>query len=246
MTRPWAWRLRSAAAVFLLLTFAGACGASDASAPGESPQPTPPAESSSTAPATQTASPRVTTKPTSSPSTTSTASAGPTRSGAPSAKASTAPPPATTPVPARTPGDITETVASRPQRTKKPVKIDETADSGTGLTAEITEIKAVTATANLPGEVQGPALAISLRLKNTGQERANLSAVVVTVADSAGNPGSEMSTKPARPFSGVLEPGETSRAVYLFTVPKDKRDPITLSVTLGGSVPVLIFTGKAA
>lgn len=126
------------------------------------------------------------------------------------------------------------------------MKIDQTAETGTGLTARITGIEPITATANLPGEVQGPALAITLGLENTGRSEVSLDTVVVTFTDSSGNPGNEMTTKPARPFSGVLKRGEAARAIYVFTVAKDKRDPITINVTLGGNVPVLTFTGKAA
>jgi hypothetical protein len=73
----------------------------------------------------------------------------------------------------------------------------------------------------------------------------DLSAVVVTLLDSEEAPGIEMSARPADPLSGALRPGKSTKGVYVFTVDKDRRNPITVNVTLAGAAPVLLFKGDA-
>jgi len=46
------------------------------------------------------------------------------------------------------------------------------------------------------------------------------------------------------PFAGKLAAGKTAEGTYVFTVPKNKRKPITLSVSVNDD-PVLVFTGNA-
>lgn len=235
-----AWRLGRVAAAALLPPVCAACGSSDRGAPPPSGTPTATA-SVSTGSTPSPVPPPVTRSARSLPSDdrpTSTP-AGPTAA----ARSTKAPPPATTPVPAPTPGDISETVPTGQQPTKRPVKLDETAQTGR-VQAELLRIQAITARASLPGEVQGPALAFTVRLENSGRSSVKLDAVVVTLTDSGGNPCTEMTAKPARPFSGVLRPGKSARGVYVFTIAKDRRKPVSLDLSLGGTVPVLSFTGE--
>jgi hypothetical protein len=162
----------------------------------------------------------------------------------PTTPTSTLPPPATTPVPPPTPGNVNSTVPAKPEQSKKPVHLDKPSDTGTGLTARIASVEPVNAKARLPGEVAGPALAITLTVTNSGTTSAPLDSVVVTLADSGNAPGNEMSAKPAKPFPAKVAPGNKATAVYVFTVPKNKRNPITVTATLGDA-PVLVFTGNA-
>ena len=144
-----------------------------------------------------------------------------------------------------TPGDVESTVEAKPIESRKPVRLDTPSATGTGLAAKLLEVRAVDAKAQLPGEVAGPALALTLEVRNEGRKAADLSAVVVNVTDSAAAPGTEMSAEPAQPFRGSVGAGKSVRAVYVFTVPKDKRDPITVTVSIG-EAPVLVFTGDAS
>jgi len=210
-------RLGSAVAVTLLLASGAACSSED---PGPTATVTP-APTAAASPSSATPAPE--------PTATTT---------------KTQPPPATTPVPPPTPGGVDSTVAPKPEVSKKPVKLDKPSKTGTGLTAKVVSIKATTAKAQLPGEVAGPALVVTVDLTNTGSKSADLSAVVVTLLDSDEAPGSEMTTKPADPLTGKVGAGKTARGVYVFTVPKNKRSPITLTVSISDA-PVLVFTGDA-
>jgi hypothetical protein len=154
------------------------------------------------------------------------------------------PPPATTPVPPPTPGGVESTVEAKPEVSKKPVKLGKPSTTGTGLSGKVVSIKAMQAKARMPGEIQGPALAITVEVRNTRDKATDLSAVVVTLLDSDEAPGSEMSTDPAKPLAGKLAAGKSARGTYVFTVAKNKRKPITLSVSINDD-PVLVFTGNA-
>ena len=50
--------------------------------------------------------------------------------------------------------------------------------------------------------------------------------------------------KPSDPLTGMVRAGKTARGVYVFTVPKNKRSPITVTVSIKDA-PVLVFTGAA-
>ena len=219
-------RLGPAAAITLLLALGAACSPDPVAEP--SPSVTPAATSPVASPVTSPAN-----RPP------STAAPGPTET--PTVRQ---PPPATTPVPPPTPGAVESTVEAKPEESKKPVKLDKPSKTGTGLTAKLTTIKAIEAKAQLPGEIAGPALALTVEVTNSGAKPADLSAVVVTVLDSDEAPGGEMTSDPAKPLRGRLSAGKTARGVYVFTIDKGKRNPVTVTVSISDA-PVLVFNGKA-
>ncbi|HEX8510952.1 MAG TPA: hypothetical protein VF635_15820 [Propionibacteriaceae bacterium] len=149
----------------------------------------------------------------------------------------------TTPVPPPVSGNVDQTVAPKPEVTKKAVRLDQPSVPAPGLRVEITRIRKIAARAQLPGEVAGPALALTVSIKNNSRATVDLSTVVVTLTDSGASPGNEMSAKPSKPFSGRLSRQQTATAVYVFTVPPDRRSPITVNITLAGEVPVLVYKG---
>lgn len=154
------------------------------------------------------------------------------------------PPPANTPVPPPTPGSIHETVESRPAETKPPVDIKTTTNFGQEVVVEITEIKKIEVpSAGMPNEVQGPALAVTVKLINGTSKAVSLDSVVVEVIDSAEAPGGRMTGDPYDPLSGSLAAGTSASGTYVYTVAKDKRDPISIAVTLAAAEPVVLFRG---
>ena len=139
---------------------------------------------------------------------------------------------------------VERTVAPQPEESKPPVRLDQPSTTGTGLTAKLILVSAVEAKAQLPGEITGPALAITIEVSNTGTRPADLGSVVVTVLDSDEAPGAEMTAAPAEPLTGRLAAKAKVRGVYVFRVPKDKRRPVTVTVSISDA-PVLVFTGNA-
>ena len=152
--------------------------------------------------------------------------------------------PVSTSGPVPTSGNIDQEVPARTVPTNAPVALDGTADFGNKISARLTEVKAVDATAKQPGEVAGPAVAVTVEVSNTSRQPIGLDTVSVTLADEAGNPGSPVSTDPAKPLSGVLTPGQQQSGTYIFTVPKNTRDRLTVSVSYSTGAPTVLFTGS--
>lgn len=134
---------------------------------------------------------------------------------------------------------------AEPEVTKKPVKLDKPSDAGGGVAVRIKKVTSIKAKAQLPGEVAGPAVSLTLVVDNGSAKSVDLGSVVVTLLGSDQAPGIEMTAAPADPFSGTLKPGKSATGVYVFTVDKARRDPISVNVTLNGEAPVLLFKGNA-
>ena len=135
-------------------------------------------------------------------------------------------------------------MAPRREQSKPPVELDEPSSTGTGLTATLISVSAIEAKAQIPGEITGPALAITIEISNTGRRSADLGSVAVSLLDSDEAPGAEMTAAPAEPLTGRVAAKAKVRGVYVFRVPEDKRRPVTVSVSIGDA-PVLVFTGNA-
>jgi hypothetical protein len=163
-------------------------------------------------------------------------------SGSVAPTATPTPAPATTRATSKNP--VERTVAPRREQSKPPVKLDEPSSTGTGLTARLISVSAIEAKAQIPGEITGPALAITIEVSNTGRRSADLGSVAVSLLDSDSAPGAEMTAAPARPLTGRVPAKAKTRGVYVFRVPEGKRRPVTVSVSIG-EAPVLIFTGNA-
>lgn len=153
--------------------------------------------------------------------------------------------PAKKPVPQPTPGDIHHTIKANKQQTKDPVSLEQQAKVTNLISAEITSLDPIAKVqAKLPGEISGPAVALSLLIKNGSDAPISLDNVVINVTDSHGGPRDQISTSPAKPLTGRLDAGKSAEGVYVFTVPVKRRDPITVSVTLSAAEPVVLFEGK--
>lgn len=142
------------------------------------------------------------------------------------------------------PGDSTATVPSPRESTKSPVDLDKPASTGK-VVVRVVGLKAVEAKAKIPGEVSGPALAVTVKVLNNSKRPLDTQHLLVTIYDSKQAPGGEMTGAPARPMTGELKPGASASGVYLFTVPVSRRSPVTVNVALPTESPVLVFKGNA-
>lgn len=154
-------------------------------------------------------------------------------------------PAATTAVPAPVPGNINETVPEVPVTTQPAVPLTEEAETGTGVAVSLTSIDQITAEAQLPGEITGPGLKITISVTNSSAAPIDLSNVVVDVQDSAGTPTLPMTGEPAAPFTGSLAPGATASGVYVVALNTGYQDPASVSFSFSADAPVLLFVGNA-
>jgi hypothetical protein len=127
------------------------------------------------------------------------------------------------------------------------VPLDAEAAVGNGITASLVSLEAVTGSASGPGNIAGPALRVKVRLTNGTS--APVDAALVSVDLTHGDdqvPASPLDDPSRVPFSGTLKPGATAEGTYVFTVPANDRDVVTVSVGYQAGAPFMVFTGSAA
>lgn len=147
-----------------------------------------------------------------------------------------------TPVPTGPTEVVDELPAALPE-----VALDEPAEVGNGIVATLPSIEAVQGQATGPGNVNGPAVRVTVRIENGTGEAISLDGVAAnlyTGADRA--PASPLDDASAQAFSGVLPAGDAAEAVYVFSVPADARDAVTVEVGYQAGAPLLLFTGSVS
>ncbi len=153
--------------------------------------------------------------------------------------------PATTPVPPPSPGKVTSTVAPRRVERRAPTGLDGQGEPAKGIEVTLTSVKGVRAEARGPGEVSGPALAVTVQVANATDKPFDTANAVVTLTSSGGRPGLAMTGPPAQPLPSSVAAQSNAFGVYLFTVPVGRRDPITVEVAVSAAEPVVVFRGPA-
>ncbi|MBA2388426.1 MAG: hypothetical protein H0V69_15225, partial [Acidimicrobiia bacterium] len=140
-------------------------------------------------------------------------------------------------------GGIDDVVPAEPQTTMPEAPLEESVDVGDGITAEIASIERIEGKARLPGEIGGPALAITARLSNDGDETLEVNGVTVTLTDDDGVPSIPLTNDPADRFTGSIAPDHSAEAVYVFEFGESRPEPITISVNYSAEAPVALFVG---
>ncbi|MGY1727479.1 hypothetical protein ACI79J_10960 [Geodermatophilus sp. SYSU D01062] len=153
----------------------------------------------------------------------------------------TVPPPPPTPEPT---GPTEDATALPPSL--DPVGFDDEAAVGNGVTATVEGLEAVEGSAEGPGQVAGPAVRVTVRIVNGTDAPVSLDAVAVDMTHGPdATPASPLDDVSAAPFSGTVEPGGSAAGVYVFTVPEDDRDAVTVAVGYQAGAPYLVFAGSA-
>lgn len=127
-----------------------------------------------------------------------------------------------------------------------PVPLDAASERQSGVVVRLDRIEPVSGEAKLPGEVSGPALRFSISIHNGGSTPIDLGAVVVNAYAGADETPLEFMTTPGgEPFSGQVQPGDTGRGVYLFSVRGIDQAEVTLTVDPKAGEPASVFRGVA-
>jgi hypothetical protein len=140
---------------------------------------------------------------------------------------------------------VNQTVPAVSLTTNSPVALTATGDYGNGVKVTLAAIEAVTTTAELPGEIAGPGVKVTVDVVNDSNAAVDLGNVIVDLEDAAGTPAIPMSASPASPFTGSVAAGATATGIYVFTVPTTYSNPATISVSYSTEVPVVVFVGDA-
>lgn len=164
-------------------------------------------------------------------------------SGSPSVPLATEPP-RTTAVPAPDDTTIDDVIEEAPPAPVQEAELDDTVTLDTGVRVSVTEISGITVEAETPGEIAGPAVAATIRFENETGRPLDLGGTMISLVDAAGNVATPTTSSPAAPTSGTLDDGGTAEGVYVFRMPQDTRDAITLTVDYAAGAPVVVFHGS--
>jgi hypothetical protein len=159
-------------------------------------------------------------------------------------------PSATTPsrgiVPAPSGGNVSQLVTpTATPTTAAPVALQAPAKLNSVVVSLVT-IQAITVGVSGPGEVAGPALAVTVNISNNSSAAVDVSSAVVTLLDSQGQVGTPTPASPASPFTGSVQPGASANGVYVFGIAKTQRNPINVYVSYTAGAATAHFFGNAS
>jgi hypothetical protein len=152
--------------------------------------------------------------------------------------------PRTTAVPAPEDTTIDDVIEEAPPVPIEDAELDDVVTLNTGVRVSVSEITGITVEAETPGELAGPAVAATIRFENESGHPLDLGAAMVTLVDAAGNVAAPTTSEPAAPTSGTLDDGGTAEGTYVFRMPEDTRNAITLTVDYAAGAPVVVFHGS--
>ena len=115
-----------------------------------------------------------------------------------------------------------------------------------GVTSRVSLIEAVQGTAELPGEVGGPSLRVTVEVTNGTDAALDLTGAVVNLyygADDA--PALPLGQPGVQPFPSSAAAGAVASGTYVFNVPVDERGNITVELDLSVDSSTILFRGPA-
>lgn len=128
-----------------------------------------------------------------------------------------------------------------------PVALAEPSTFGNGVSARLVSIGAFDARAQGPGEISGPALAVTVELTNSGTTAVSVDTAAVNVYFGAnGTPAVRMTDGTGTSLRGSLAAGDSARATYAFAVPADQRDTVTVAVSYLDGSGTAVFSGAVS
>lgn len=129
-----------------------------------------------------------------------------------------------------------------PERPALPMD-DESVDDQ-GIVISLVDIESVSGEASAPGETSGPAVRITARIENGSDEDLSLRYAVVNAYYGADrNPAPPIMQPGGDPFSGTIRAGASAEGVYLFSIPSDARETVTVAVDYLPGESTAIFSG---
>jgi hypothetical protein len=115
---------------------------------------------------------------------------------------------------------------------------------GNGVVISLAGIQGIQGAATGPGNIDGPAVRVTVRVHNGTSGTISLGGVAVNMYYGADRtPASPLDDSSRRPFDGQLAAGRSADGVYVFTVPAGARDHVTVEVGYQAGAPRVLFTG---
>ena len=153
-------------------------------------------------------------------------------------------PPATEPSGAPSPAAETTGGSADEPPALPAVPLSAPASAGDGVVATLPEVVAIEGSGTGPGNIAGPAVRVTVEVRNGTAETIALDQVAVNAyAGADRTPASPLDDPAQRPFTGSLAPGETATAVQVFSVPTEDLGAVTVELGYRAGAPLLLFTG---
>ena len=132
-----------------------------------------------------------------------------------------------------------------PRPTPPPVSLTATATPIGGVVTSLTRIEKIQGVSNLPGEIAGPSLRVTVRITNNTASPVDLSGTVVNLYTGKElTPALPLSQPGAKPFPSSVAAGSSADGVFVFNVPASQRSAVRIEVDLSSQGNVLLFQGK--
>jgi hypothetical protein len=114
-----------------------------------------------------------------------------------------------------------------------------------GVQVSITKLKSVHGTAEDAGDIAGPAVQVTMTVRNsTGAAIALNSAVVSLYYSKALTPAPSLPGPGGKPFPNSVAAGSSVTGVFIFTVPVGERNNVTITFDYSVAAPILVFHGS--
>jgi hypothetical protein len=115
---------------------------------------------------------------------------------------------------------------------------------GNGVIVRVSDIEKVEGQAHGPGEVGGPALRISIEVRNSSGKDIPMELALANLYYGPDtSPASPLSGPGARPFPRTIASGKSATARYVFGVPERGRSPLVVEFSYTTDEPTVIFEG---
>ena len=151
--------------------------------------------------------------------------------------------PAGTPSPGQTEPGLAATPTATPDPVRAP--IGEAVDLGGGVSVDVVGLESVQGQATGPGERDAPAVRFTIDLTNSTSSDLDLRATTVTAYSGRDlDPASDLSRPGGKLFPAVAAAGSSVQGVFVFAIPPDRRDEVTVHVGFRAESPTAIFRGE--
>lgn len=140
----------------------------------------------------------------------------------------------------------TPTVVPTQETKTTSAPIDEKVSPVEGVEVQVKKIESVKGDAQGPGEIAGPAIRVDIEVSNDSDGEVSMDLALMNVYYGKDKtPASTLSGPGAAPLAGRIAAGDTATGAYVFSVPEDQRDQLTVEFSYSTDVPTVIFSGRA-
>lgn len=142
--------------------------------------------------------------------------------------------------------DATDGPATAAPLPTQSASIEEPIQLGTEVEVALVSVTSTTVTASTPGEVDGPAVVVKVKITNNSTETVDVSSAVVSLTAADGEYGVQTTAGPNQPLAGTIAPGASTEGSYVFMLDPAKGRAVIVSVNYSAGEPVAVFTGKTS